>query len=101
MDLFCDDSNRVDLDSERQIVKDILVVEIAKGAYAIRPCCDQTTIEYHPVISTQTLILNNLLDREKEPEDAVLVASGLLPRLTAQARKEPASLDWERDLEGL
>ena len=34
----------------------------------------------------------------EEPEDAILVASGLLPRLVARARLEPPSTDWERDL---
>lgn len=36
-----------------------------------------------------------------EPEDAILVASGILPRLVAQARREQPSLDWEQDLNEL
>jgi hypothetical protein len=37
------------------------------------------------------LIIDNLLNREEEPEDAVLAASTLLQRLVAQARQEPPS----------
>jgi len=49
----------------------------------------------------EVLIEDNLLNREEEPEDSILVASGLLPRLLAQARQEPPSLDWERELDEL
>ena len=38
---------------------------------------------------------------EEEPEDDILVNSGILPQLIAQARREPPSLDWERDLDEL
>ena len=47
------------------------------------------------------LIMDNLLNREEEPEDAVLAASTVLQRLIAQARQEPPSTDWERDLDEL
>ena len=36
-----------------------------------------------------------------EPEDVILVTSGILPRLIDQAQREPPSLDWERDLNEL
>jgi hypothetical protein len=45
------------------------------------------------------LIMDNLLNREEEPEDAILAASAVLQRLVAQARQEPASPNWEQDLE--
>ncbi len=38
---------------------------------------------------------------EEEPEDAILIASGILPRLVARARQEPPSPDWERELDEL
>jgi hypothetical protein len=41
------------------------------------------------------------LGYEEEPEDDILVDSGILPQLIAQARREPPSLDWERDLDEL
>jgi hypothetical protein len=47
------------------------------------------------------LIIDNLLNREEEPEDAILAASAVLQRLVGQARQEPASLDWERELDEL
>jgi hypothetical protein len=47
------------------------------------------------------LIMDNLLNREKEPEDAILAASAVLQRLVAQARQEPASPDWEQELDEL
>ena len=47
------------------------------------------------------LIIDNLLNREEEPEDAILAASAVPQRLVAQARQEPASLNWERDLDEL
>jgi len=47
------------------------------------------------------IIMDNLLNREEEPEDAILAASAVLQRLVAQARQEPPSPDWERDLNEL
>ena len=47
------------------------------------------------------LIMDNLLNREEEPEDAILAASTVLQRLVAQARQEPSSPDWERELDEL
>jgi hypothetical protein len=45
------------------------------------------------------LIIDNLLNREEEPEDAILAASGVLKQLLTQTRQEPPSSDWERGLE--
>jgi len=48
------------------------------------------------------LILENLLNREEEPEDAILAASAVLQQLVDQARQEPSSSpDWERELDEL
>jgi hypothetical protein len=47
------------------------------------------------------LILENLLNREEEPEDTILAASAVLQRLVDQARQEPSSPDWERELDEL
>lgn len=47
------------------------------------------------------LIIDNLLNREEEPEDAILAASAVLQRLVTQARQEPPSSDWERELDEL
>jgi len=47
------------------------------------------------------LIIDNLLNREEEPEDAILAASGVLKQLITQARQEPPSADWERELDEL
>ena len=47
------------------------------------------------------LIIDNLLNREEEPEDTILAASAVLQRLVAQARQEPSSSDWERELDEL
>jgi len=44
------------------------------------------------------LILENLLNREEEPEDAILAASAVLQRLVAQARQALSSPDWEQEL---
>jgi len=43
------------------------------------------------------LIVDNLLNRESEPEDAILAASAVLQRLVAQARQEPASPNWKEE----
>ena len=43
------------------------------------------------------LILENLLNREEEPEDTILAASAVLQRLVDQARQEPSSPGWERE----
>jgi len=47
------------------------------------------------------LIIENLLNREEEPEDAILAASAVLQRLVAQARQETSSPDWEQELDEL
>jgi hypothetical protein len=47
------------------------------------------------------LIIDNLLNREEEPEDAILAASGILKQLIAQARQESPSADWEQELDEL
>ena len=38
------------------------------------------------------------LPPEQEPEDTILVESGILPFLLAQAEQEPPSENWRRDL---
>ena len=43
------------------------------------------------------LLLDNRPDNEDEPEDAVLVASMILPKLIKEARGVSPSADWERD----
>ena len=57
--------------------------------------------ETREVPAKMELIMDNLLNREEEPEDAILAASTVLHRLVAQARQEPPSPDWERDLDEL
>ncbi len=47
------------------------------------------------------LILDNLLNREGEPEDDLLVASGALRQLVAEVQTQPPSVDWERELDEL
>lgn len=46
-------------------------------------------------------ILDNLADRNLEPEDAILAASGLLKKLIDQARATPPSDSWEQELDEL
>jgi len=41
------------------------------------------------------LIIDNLLNRDEEPEDAILAASAILQRLVTQARQESPSSDSE------
>jgi hypothetical protein len=40
----------------------------------------------------------NMQHREPEPEDELLVASGVLDKLLAQAQKELLTEDWEQEL---
>ena len=47
------------------------------------------------------LYLYNVQHRQEEAEDALLVASGVLPKLLAQVMQEPPSVDWERYLDEL
>ncbi len=47
------------------------------------------------------LIIDNLLNREEEPEDTILAASDVLKQLIAQARRETPSADCERELNEL
>ncbi|MGB0386506.1 MAG: hypothetical protein ACPGWR_16990 [Ardenticatenaceae bacterium] len=47
------------------------------------------------------LILDNLLNREAEPEDAMLAASTTLKQLLASAQQQAASSDWESELDEL
>lgn len=47
------------------------------------------------------LILDNLMDRSLEPEDAILAASGILEKLVGEAQATPPNSDWERELDEL
>jgi len=47
------------------------------------------------------LVLDNLMDRSLEPEEAILAASGLLGKLVEQAQATSPSDDWERELDDL
>lgn len=47
------------------------------------------------------LILDNLLNRQAEPEDAMLAASTTLKQLVASAQQEAPSSDWESELDEL
>jgi hypothetical protein len=47
------------------------------------------------------LIIDNLLNREEESEDAILAASAVLQRLVAQARQELLSPNWKREFDEL
>jgi len=44
------------------------------------------------------LYRHNMKHREAEPEDALLVASGVLHKLLVQAEQEPPTENWEREL---
>lgn len=46
-------------------------------------------------------MMDNILNREAEPEDAFLVASGILKQLAAQTCDESLSADWEKELDEL
>jgi len=49
----------------------------------------------------ERVLRENQASYAPEPEDALLADSALLPRLIAEARREPPSADWERDLNEL
>jgi hypothetical protein len=49
----------------------------------------------------ERILRENQAPYSPEPEDALLAGSDLLPRLIAEARREPPSADWERDLNEL
>jgi hypothetical protein len=49
----------------------------------------------------ERILRENQAPYAPEPEDALLADSDLLPRLIAEARREPPSADWERDLNEL
>ena len=72
-----------------------------KGALQITPALaiDLGLIDFTP--REKEIILDNLVHTEEEPEDATLVASGLLPQLLAEALQEPPADDWERILDEL
>lgn len=47
------------------------------------------------------LILDNLINRESEPEDAMLAASTTLKELIASAQQQAPSSDWESEFDEL
>jgi hypothetical protein len=49
----------------------------------------------------ERILRENQAPYTPEPEDARLADGDLLPRLIAEARREPPSADWERDLNEL
>jgi hypothetical protein len=58
-----------------------------------------------PLIAEQIpaleLIMDNRNNHEPEPEDEILVNSGLLPHLITRARREPPALNWRQELDEL
>lgn len=53
------------------------------------------------VFAQVELILDNLLNREAEPEDAIIAASSVLRQQLAIARDLQPSANWERELDEL
>lgn len=47
------------------------------------------------------MILENLLNREEEPEDAILAASTTLHQMLTRAKQEQPESNWERALDEL
>jgi hypothetical protein len=47
------------------------------------------------------MILDNLMNRESEDEDNLLVASGLLKELLNEAQTTPSSQNWRTELDEL
>ena len=47
------------------------------------------------------LMLDNLFQRETEPEDALLAESEALQQLVARAQQEPPSANWRQELDEL
>jgi len=47
------------------------------------------------------IIMDNLLNREAEPEDAILAASTTLRQILARAKQQSPTSDWEKALDEL
>ena len=47
------------------------------------------------------LIIDNLSNREEEPEDAILAASEVVRGLVARAKEERASYNWQQELDDI
>jgi hypothetical protein len=47
------------------------------------------------------LVLENLMYREEEPEDRVLISSGLLKKMVDDAKNIETVNDWRRELDAL
>ena len=47
------------------------------------------------------MILENLFNRESEPEEAIVAASNLLPQLIARAQNTEPAETWEQTLDEL
>jgi len=47
------------------------------------------------------LILDNLINREEESEDKILVASDLLKKLISETRKTTSDMDWRTELNAI
>jgi hypothetical protein len=47
------------------------------------------------------IILDNLMNRETEAEDNLLISSGILEKLVGEARETPPSRDWRTELDEL
>jgi len=74
---------------------------MSRDLSATLPPQEAESEETREVPAKMELVMDNLLNREEEPEDAILAASAVLQRLVAQARQEPPSPDWERHLDEL
>jgi hypothetical protein len=58
-----------------------------------------STNQQRPASLQDLIIQENLQNRKIEPDDILLVTSGALARLIAEAKEEPPSNDWERLLD--
>lgn len=63
----------------------------------VRVAFSDHTVDY----DRQSLVLENLVYTDVEPEEEWLVGSGTLGRLIAEASAQPAVEDWERMLDEL
>ena len=63
-----------------------------------KPKAVMVDVESFAVMET---MMDNILNREAEPEDAILVASGILKQLADQTQDEISSTDWEKELDEL
>jgi|GEM_PF-2353582 len=95
MQSISDGSDNMYLNSEQVIIHAISAY--THSFFVIRDTSDAES----NIDSEVLMVVDNLVNRDAEPEDVILADSGILRYLIERAQQEVLSPDWEQELDEL